>query len=110
MSNQFKPKDTAMKPTGRFLTLFDVVITERTMMKKSKAVVRIVLFMKRTMQRRGYLLHSRMSVNMQTSLVMKPKTIFGAVSEDSCTSERPPSCRKLLCKAVSGSVPRAYHE
>lgn len=62
-----------MKPTGRFLILFEVVIIERTMMKKRRAVVRMVFCMKRTMQRSGYLFHSRISVNMQTSLVIKPK-------------------------------------
>ena len=38
---------------GRFLILLEVVRMEMTIMKKRRAVVRMVLFMKRTMQRRG---------------------------------------------------------
>jgi hypothetical protein len=62
-----------MKPTGRSSTALDVVMRARTMMKKRRAVVRMVFCMKRTNSRIGYLFHNRQSVNIHTSLVTKPR-------------------------------------
>lgn len=70
MRSQLRPRETAIKPTGRLETLFDVVMIDMTMMKNSRAVVLMVLFMKRTIQSRGYLIHSRMSVNIHTSFAI----------------------------------------
>ena len=62
-----------MNPTGRFWTLFDVVMMDMTMMKNNSAVVLMVFCMKRMRQSSGYLIQSLMSVSIQTSFVINPR-------------------------------------
>ena len=67
IKTQLRPSDTAMKPTGKFEIFCDVVIIEITMMKNSKAVVRMVFCARRMITSKGYFFQSLTSVNMQAA-------------------------------------------